>query len=335
MLQVTSFFSSLAGHFTLRRRVIWSPNFNHWGRRARLLALTTWVYLAASVSIQAEDEVFLVTLKSDQVIDVSNISQRLGYDNQPHFSPDSKSLLFTSMFTEQSVDGKQTSQTDSMRLDLATGSLVNLSQSTASEYSPTVTPDKNHFSVIRVGDDGRQLLWQYPLEQVSAAKALNRKVSLLPEVYDVGYHVWLNQAELLLFILGQPMTLERVDIKDGTRQIVDTNIGRTLRKLPNQPLFSYTKAIGENWQVNIYHPENQESISSVTLPNNNMYYAWHNDGDVLSAKQAKIMKAEPKSTANWTLWHDFSAHCLGDITRLVMSNNSQYLAFVCNTADKG
>ncbi|WOH38802.1 hypothetical protein RI844_06175 [Thalassotalea fonticola] len=293
-----------------------------------LLAILT-LSAVSSVSL-AEDEVFLAEIKANKVISVSNISQRQGYDNQPHFSADSSSLLFTAMYELTTDDGKVGQQTDSFHYDLATEKLSNLTSTTASEYSPTIMPDGKHFSVIRVGDDGRQLLWQYPYKILGTTNELVGE-SLIPTIFDVGYHVWLNYDELLLFVLGEPMTLQRVQISTAKSQQVDTNIGRTLRKLPNDNLFSYTKAVGDEWQLKLYNPENKTVNSSVVLPAKNMYYAWHQNGQLLSADKAVVLQHDLNAESKWQLFIDFSSYCKGEITRMVMANNGNYLAFVCAT----
>lgn len=292
--------------------------------------LVIFSFSVFSTAVLAEDEVYIAEIKDNKIVSVDNVSQRQGYDNQPHFTADSKSLLFTAMYEVATVDGKASQQTDSLHFDLTSKKLSNLTSTTASEYSPTITPDGEHFSVIRVGDDGRQLLWQYPYSAVETKKELVGE-SLIPTVFDVGYHVWLNSDELLLFVLGEPMTLQRVQLSTAKSQQVDTDIGRTLRKLPNKNLYSYTKAVGDEWQLKLYNPADKTVSSSVILPAKNMYYAWHQNGALLSADKAIVMINELDDGDKWQPFIDFSMHCKGDITRMVMSNNASYLAFVCAT----
>lgn len=285
---------------------------------------------AFSTVALAEDEIYIAEIKANKIVSVDNISQRQGYDNQPHFSPDSKSLLFTAMYEITNAEGKVSQQTDSLHYDLATQKLSNLTATNASEYSPTIAPSGKHFSVIRVGDDGRQLLWQYPYKIAETNNELVGE-SLIPSVFDVGYHVWINSDELLLFVLGEPMTLQRVQLSTAKNQQIDTNIGRTLRKLPDESLFSYTKAVGDEWQLKLYNPENKTVNSSVLLPANNMYYAWHRNGQLLSADKALVLQHDLNANSKWQPFIDFSNYCKGEITRMVMANNGNYLAFVCVT----
>ncbi len=281
---------------------------------------------AASMTSFAEDEIFLAELKLDNVVSVINISDRVGYDNQPHFTPDNNAILYTAMFT-----AGEALQSDSMFYDIASKTTLNLTQSAASEYSPTVTPDGEWFSVIYVGDDGRQRLSKYPLK---GGKPQSLITKLDSKFTDIGYQIWLDEQELLLFVLAEPMQLQRVNINTGKASIIDTNIGRTLRSIPNSDLYSYNKALADKWQMQFYDKQTNTIQKSVTLPGNAMYYAWHSNGNLLTALGNKVMINDVASTHSpWQQWHDFSKVCADTITRMAMSSDQRYLAFVCNSAD--
>ena len=66
----------------------------------------------------------------------SNITHRAGYDNQPSFTADSRSLLFTS--------GREDAQADIDRYDLRTRATSRITSTTESEYSATVFGDAWH-----------------------------------------------------------------------------------------------------------------------------------------------------------------------------------------------
>lgn len=163
-------------------------------------------------------EVFYATVSSERGIEsIVNISNNPGYDNQPSFLPDGSAILFSS-----NRDGKQT---DIYRYDIATKALTQLTKTPEAEYSPTVTPDRTTFSVIRVEADGTQRLWRFDLD------GSNPRL-VLENVKPVGYHVWLDATRLALFILGSgggsPATLQMADTTTGKAEAVATGIGRTL-----------------------------------------------------------------------------------------------------------
>src|SRR5258705_436310 len=82
-----------------------------------------------------------------------NATHRTGYDNQPFFTPDGRSFLYTSV-----TDG----QADIWRYDIAAGRSVQLTKTTPeSEYSATPLPAGSGFSVVRVEADSTQRLWRF------------------------------------------------------------------------------------------------------------------------------------------------------------------------------
>ena len=190
---------------------------------------------------------------------------------------------------------------------------------------------KQHFSVIYVGADGRQRFSSYPLQ---GGKPSSLMANLDKNFADIGYQVWLNQDELLLFVLAEPMQLQRVNLTNGTSELVATNIGRTLRSVPNTTLYSYNVANDKRWQMKLYNPTNKQSIDNVTLPGTSLYYSWHANGQLLSSDGATVLINEAKkTTSEWSTWYDFSGYCDGNITRMNMSSDAKYYAFVCNTVD--
>ncbi|MDN3651288.1 hypothetical protein QWY77_00625 [Thalassotalea ponticola] len=328
----------------------------------QLMRVFGGVALAFNTSISSayDDDVYLATLSNNDIITVVNVSDRDGYDNQPHFAENDTVLLYTAMYdlaTDVHADGDSSApkrQTDSMRYDIEQGTLVNLTNSVQSEYSPTITPDGDHVSVIRVAEDGRQLMYRfaYGTDEHSApsSNSSNRQgkpVSgevLLGDTYDVGYHTWLNNDELLLFVLGEKMQLKRARVSSGETALIDTDIGRTLRKVAVgdalDDRFSYTKAVDGQWQLKVYHRDLKSVSKHTVLPGANMYYAWHPNGSLLSADGAKVMinanwqvETVPASDTQWQQFADFSQYCSGHITRMVMSQDASKLAFVCSVKD--
>src|SRR5262245_48538340 len=115
--------------------------------------------LALALLLQAQTpapppdtEIFLATLSTANdppaILRPVNITNRPGYVTQPSFTPDGRSVLFTSM--------RGGTQTDIYRYDIAPRAVVRVTDTPESEYSPTVTPDRAHISVIRVEPDGTQ-----------------------------------------------------------------------------------------------------------------------------------------------------------------------------------
>src|ERR1700742_300252 len=96
--------------------------------------------LGLAVVIQAQTpapppdtEILLATLSTANgapaIARPVNISNSPGYDNQPSFTPDGRSVLFTSI--------RGGTQTDIYRYDIASRTIVRVTDTPESEYSPT------------------------------------------------------------------------------------------------------------------------------------------------------------------------------------------------------
>jgi Tol biopolymer transport system component len=94
----------------------------------------------------------LTTAKSEMKLDAPmKITSYAGYNNQPFFTPDGRSILYTSI---------RNGQADIYRYDIRTGVTTQVTNTPESEYSPTLMPDGKHISVVRVEADGTQRLWE-------------------------------------------------------------------------------------------------------------------------------------------------------------------------------
>ncbi len=147
-----------------------------------------------------------------------NITHRKGYDSQPSFTPDGSSILYTSY--------RDDGQADIWRYDLRDKSTHEVTHTPESEYSPTVMPGGKRFSVVRVEADSTQRLWSFALDGSDPQLVLTN-------VKPVGYHAWIDDTTLALFVLGKPNTLQIANTRSGTTTIVTTNIGRSVQALPD------------------------------------------------------------------------------------------------------
>lgn len=259
-----------------------------------------------------------------------NISNSPGYDNQPSFLPDSSAVLFSS-----NRDGKQT---DIYRYDIASKALTQLTKTAEAEYSPIVTPDGKGFSVIRVEADGAQRLWRFDLD------GSNPRL-VLENVKPVGYHAWIDATHLALFILGgqgQPATLQIADTSIGTAEVVATGIGRSILIRPGAGTVSFITTGQDRW-VKEWDPKTRQ-IAEIFRPlDNSQDAAWTSIDSMLMASGTAITELRrsrdpagslPKSmidgkrftfTSDGT---DSKSPPVANITRLAVSPNGQWLAFV-------
>ena len=237
-----------------------------------------------------------------------NITARAGYDNQPFFSPDGRSIYYTSQ-----RDG----QTDIYRYDLAADTTIRITRTTENEYSPTVMPDGKHFSVIR---DSTQHLWSFTLDGTPVR-------ALLDSIRPVGYHTWLNADTVFVFVLGSPATLRRAELARGTAAVLASDIGRALLKVPGGRAVSYAQRDSSGYLVRRIDPVTGQGETLIRLPEGNEFFIWLADGSLLSASGNRLLhwRAGEK---DWSEVTRFTEPGLQRITRLAVSPAGDRLALV-------
>jgi dipeptidyl aminopeptidase/acylaminoacyl peptidase len=236
------------------------------------------------------------------------ITDYAGYNNQPFFLPDGHSILYTSI---------RNGQADIYRYDIKSGNTTQVTNTPESEYSPTLMPDGKNISVVRVEKDGTQRLWKFPL--AGGAPSL-----ILENVKPVGYHHWIDDHTLALFVLGstgKPNTLQIADTRTGKSEIVAENPGRILRKVPERNQFSFVHKISDqHWEIKYFDMRSHTIASFVeTLPGVEDY-AWLN-GALLMGKDSKLYAVRPFAGQKWTEIGDLSKTGIRKITRIAVSGN--------------
>jgi Tol biopolymer transport system component len=243
-----------------------------------------------------------------------NITARPGYDNQPFFSFDETFILFTAADTR--------GITDIHRYEIKTGKTTRVTNTPESEYSPTVMKGGNRFSTVRVEADGTQRLWQFDMD------GTNPRL-VLAAVDSVGYHTWVDDNTLGLFVLGDPHTLRIADRRQDADRVVASDIGRCLGTIPGTRQISFVQIIdeGESW-ITGYDVESGESHRLVqTLPDSEDY-AWTPDGDLLMAGGSVLFLWAGDGA--WRQFADLSQRGPVNITRLAIGASGRWLALVAD-----
>lgn len=297
---------------------------------------TSFIGLSLSASVIAQSgpagtDIFVADLGKNakgfwQLKNYNKVTTRRGYDNQPYFLPDGSGLLYTAIFLK---DGGKT-QADSFEYQFASKKHINLTKSDElSEYSPTMMNNGKMFSSIVVEKDGKQKLWAYPW------KNRNRPYRLM-NLAPVGYHVWGKNNDIVMFVLGEPHTLQyRRDARSKSK-IVAENIGRSLRYNADRDAFSFTKSTdNKTWWLSEYTPKDNKVKALVPMPKESGYYTWINSKTAVTSVGNVLYlwsyNASGKSIVeDWLPWVDASSFCAKNISRLAVNKDSSKLAFVCD-----
>ena len=245
------------------------------------------------------------------------ITEWNGYNNQPFFLPDGQGLLYTSIRADK--------QADIYRYEIKGGKTSRVTETPESEYSPTITPEGKFISVVRVEADSTQRLWKFPLSG-------GQPVLVLEKIKPVGYHFWIDENTLALFVLGQPgkpNTLQIVDVRTEKAEVVAENIGRAIRRIPHQNKLSFVHKISDGeWVIKAFDLQTRKITTLIkTLPGSEDY-GWTDAGVLLMPKDSKLFTWNPQQDTGWQEAADFSPAGLKGITRIAISPQGDKLALV-------
>ena len=242
------------------------------------------------------------------------LTERAGYDNQPAFSADGRTLYFTAI-----ADGNA----DIQRLDLATRRVTPVLRSAESEYSPTPAPGGG-LSVVRVETNDTQRLWRIGDD--------GKADLLLPGIKPVGYHAWRDADTLVLFVLGDPSTLVVAERGSGRAETVARDVGRCIRAVPGRPAVSFVEkvATGEWWLSEVTFPS-RALKRLARMPQGVEDYAWLGGARVLAGQGNRLLELVlPDGT--WQERARFDAPELQNVTRLALSPAGDRLVLVSDEA---
>jgi hypothetical protein len=257
--------------------------------------------------------VFDITTKKSCVVlaNPQNITNRPGYDNQPFFHPDKTLIYYTSADTS--------GRTDLVEYDFKLKTSRNFTKTPEREYSPTVTPDKKFISCIIQRDNGAQDLGKYPID--------GGEPTVLINTLTVGYHAWITQQSLLLFVLGDTFTIRQYDLSSSKDVIVAKNIGRSLHKIPKSEAMSFVHKISDKeWIIKKINPNRSIESIVATLPGREDL-TWTPDGKIIMSDGKKLFYYQPGKTTEWRQI-EMPLQPAGVITRLAVNKTGTKLTMV-------
>ncbi|MEQ8304225.1 MAG: hypothetical protein RIB47_12600 [Cyclobacteriaceae bacterium] len=286
-----------------------------------MMRITLW-FICISISIsgiaQVGSEIYLFDMEVSKseitVRNPVNVTNHPDYDNQPSFHK-SESILYYSSFNE---DGRA----DIKAYNFETEESISFTNTQEREYSPTVTPDGEFISCIIQRDNDAQDLGKYPIGG-------GEPITLIDDLI-VGYHAWVDQQNLILFVLGEPATLGWYDLKSGSNEVLGQNIGRSLHKIPGEPAMSFVqKAEGKFWEIKRLDIRTREVSSITKTLDGREDLAWTEDGKILMSDGKGLFFFDTKRSSKWRPVKVESAGVeFKNVTRLAISHDGKKLALV-------
>ena len=263
---------------------------------------------------QQDTEVYLFDYSNSKPLPIltnpKNISNNPGYDNQPSFSKNGKFIFFSST---------RNGQTDILRFDIKNDKKKWISQTIGGEYSPQEI-SKNHLSAVRLDPDGKQLLYSYKISRDHP--------KVLVENKKIGYYAWINSKELLCFVLGEPNSLQTINLKSNDSILVDEIIGRSIHKIPNSKLMSYISKKTDSWSINSFDPVSKETSKIINTVKGSEDLTWTNNGEILMSDGNSLFSFHPGYDEDWKFVIDFKEFDLTNISRISLDRGNNYIAIV-------
>ncbi|MEP7323653.1 MAG: hypothetical protein ABI761_17135 [Saprospiraceae bacterium] len=238
----------------------------------------------------------------------------LGYNNQPYFISDNE-LVFTSMIPPAT-------QTDIILLNINNLTRQQVTNTAWSEYSPTLMHDKNHISVVRVDEpadanhpNAVQRLYSYEL------KPQGKITSILPEMKNIGYHTWLDDKNVALFLVNKPNQLALVDITTRDPLVFTSDIGRCITGDDRGHLIYVHKITDKDWFIKDYDPVLQRASILAETVKGSEDFVLLPGGNILMGSGTKLFAISPATQKTWTEVADLKFYGIQAITRMSFRNN--------------
>lgn len=241
-----------------------------------------------------------------------------GYNNQPQFFSTAEIYLTVQLPND-------TTQTDIYSLNPVYRTTTQVTATTTAEYSPTLMPGGRQFSAVRVEEGGMQRLWSFPLDRS------NNGQLVFPNISGVGYHCWLRDTVVALFLVGENDHSHVLAIAGTGRQQIQRiafNVGRCLQKMPDNRLAFIQKATEQTWFIKAYDLQSKTTdILVKTLPGSEDFVILP-DGTFLAGKGSKLYQYNARRQTDWKEINDLSRYGVRSITRLAASSDGKLVVVV-------
>ena len=239
-----------------------------------------------------------------------NFTNHKGYDNQPFFY---KTNIYYS--------SEDSNQMDIKKYDYLYKTTSRITHTEENEFSPTVTPDQKFISCILQRKNGKQDLVKYSIN--------SGEPIILIDNLKVGYHAWIDNNSLLLFVLEDTSTngLHYYNFITKENKKLATDIGRSLQRVPGKQAVSFIKKSPGEWLIREYDAVTKKIITIMPALHNHEFIAWTKKGLALMSDGNDIYFAK-QGNNNWQKIKMNASIPLKNISRLAINEQNTKLAVV-------
>ncbi|MEM7492912.1 MAG: hypothetical protein AAF296_05980 [Pseudomonadota bacterium] len=265
-----------------------------------------------------ETEIFLFDYDAaspdDALSEGRNVTNRPGYDNQPFFTKESETFLYSR------DDGQQT---DVWEYTIGTDTHTQITATDKSEFSPT--PSTDNQSIWMVFERNRSI-WHLDRDSADAPSWLLETAGVDE---PVGYFAYNDKTGDVLFWsrYGFNVALTHAD-KQGYHFISGHAVPATPYVIPGTDHFSFVhRQTNEQVWIKAFDPETKAVRPLTPIVGSNANYAWTPDGSILQIEDAKVYKWREDSDG-WAKIADLKALGLKSANRIAVSPDNKRVAIV-------
>ncbi len=297
----------------------------------RILAAALILFTAGVTQAQiTTTEVWLGRLEMGEelrISDLRNISADPGYDNQPSFFPDNKTLVYTSQVTSLADTGLGL---HAFLVDLRTGARTPLPE--ARGFSPTPTADGRNLMMLRQGR-----VWLHALD--------GKELRALTETKDAGYYSRFDDRMYALFMNDKD---RRIVIYDARAKSLDTmSIGANTApyRVPGQQAVTFVaeepfpRPEGSEVQRTQFlrrlDLKTRKVTTLATIPfKTGGQHMWTSRGTILIASGSTIYEWSPSRSEQWKPVYRADHPDLQGLSRIAISPKGDWIALVSTPRDE-
>lgn len=292
----------------------------------RLTILSSALYLLTN-SLSAQESYDLILIETQHrpwdfsIVPGSakKLTNREGYDNQPHFI-NNQQIVFTSK--------AKSGSSDIIMYNFETDKFTNMSRTdNKSEYSPALTSCGQYISAVTIEEDGTtQRLWLYPVN-------MGEPELLYDDIQPVGYYGWLEETAAL-FVLDDTNKLVFPYSKDDIHKIAE-NPGRCIQQRPKTKEITFLDK-GNNivvdgkpaYELKSFHVEERRVASLGLGLSESEDFCWLDKNRLLMASGKDLYMRNVRKSIYWEKIASVSLPGYGDISRLSLSPKKDKLVLV-------
>ena len=267
-----------------------------------------------------ESDIFLFdVLKDGDQVTVGNgrnVTNRPGYENQPFFTNDSRSFLFSQ---------SDAYQTDVFEYFIDTGETKQVTKTDTMEFSPQPSPNNDTISFVTDGEGANQSVWHINRDDKTPVWTLKDQ----PEREPVGYYSWNHDTGYILFWSRYGFNVRFVhETKKLSHYISGNAVPTSPHMIPGTKFFSFLHRQG-NGQVWIkeLNPETLAVRPVTPVIGNNTHYGWAPDGSIVMMEGTVLHRWAPDAEG-WQKVADLGVQGLASATRVAVSPDGKKLAVV-------